>query len=223
MGTRIRRATPGSRRRRLEPRKSPLQERSRATVEFILAAAAQVFDDTGYGSATTNRIAERAGVSIGTLYQYFPGKEALAGMLLERHVEQGAVLIGRLVRHARTRRMSLRRTLRLFVGAMLEFHADRPRLQHILLHEVPRPPRVEAQLLRAEAAAVRAVAALLRHHTEMVGRNLERVASIAVPAVEDLTHRFVTHPPPGLSRGAFVAELVTMLEAYLVRGGRSAV
>ncbi|MBE0604637.1 MAG: helix-turn-helix transcriptional regulator, partial [Deltaproteobacteria bacterium] len=72
--------------KRFEPRKQPVQKRSRATVEDILAAAAQVFEDHGYANGTTNRIAEQAGVSIGTLYQYFPSKEAIAVALLERHI-----------------------------------------------------------------------------------------------------------------------------------------
>jgi len=75
-------------RKLLEPRKMPSQERSRATVTAIYQAAAQVFSRVGYAAATTDRIAERAGVSIGTLYQYFPGKEAILYGLWEQHVQE---------------------------------------------------------------------------------------------------------------------------------------
>ena len=75
-----------ARKQHLEPRKLPVQQRSRATVEEILSAAAQVFEARGYAAGTTNRIAERAGVSIGTLYQYFPSKEAIAVALLETYL-----------------------------------------------------------------------------------------------------------------------------------------
>jgi AcrR family transcriptional regulator len=61
---------------RLSPRARPSQARSRDTVEALLQAAAQVFECHGYAAGTTNRIAERAGVSIGSLYQYFPNKDA---------------------------------------------------------------------------------------------------------------------------------------------------
>ncbi len=57
-------------------------------MDELLAAAAQIFEAHGYASGTTNRIAKRAGVSIGTLYQYFPSKEAIAVALLERHIAE---------------------------------------------------------------------------------------------------------------------------------------
>lgn len=217
MATRIPRPATHPREIPLEPRKTPVQDRSRQTVEYILTAAAQVFDEEGYAAGTTNRIAERAGVSIGTLYQYFPNKEALAVTLLEQHVEQGMQMFRRLVDMAGRRRRDLHSTLRMFAGAMLDLHADRPRLQHLLLDEAPRPPHLEAHLLRAEEAAARIVADLLRSYSEVRRCNLERAARLTVQTVEDLTHRFVTHPPRGLSRRGFVDELVAMLEAYLTR------
>ena len=72
--------------RALEPRKPPIQRRSRQTVEELLQAAAQVFEELGYAAATTNRIADRAGVSIGTLYQYFPNRD---GFCRNRFVKIG--------------------------------------------------------------------------------------------------------------------------------------
>ncbi|MCZ7680160.1 MAG: TetR/AcrR family transcriptional regulator [Sandaracinaceae bacterium] len=70
----------------IKPRKAPSQARSRQTVEILLEGAARVFRREGFG-ATTNRIAEEAGVSIGTLYEYFPNKQSLLDAIAERHVE----------------------------------------------------------------------------------------------------------------------------------------
>ena len=80
--------------RRLLPRKVPTQQRAKETVDAILAAAAHVLAKEGYEGLNTNRVAERAGVSVGSLYQYFPGKEALVLALLEQHhAEMMALLL----------------------------------------------------------------------------------------------------------------------------------
>src|SRR5215475_5457688 len=73
---------------RLNARRKPRQDRARDTVEAILEAAAQVFERHGYRAGTTNWIAERAGVSIGSLYQYFPNKDAIVMELARRHIAQ---------------------------------------------------------------------------------------------------------------------------------------
>ena len=67
--------------RSLKPRKIPVQERSMRTWRFILEAAAQVFAEHGYEGTSTNLIAERAGFSVGTIYEYFPNKDVLLSEL----------------------------------------------------------------------------------------------------------------------------------------------
>ena len=68
------------------PRKTLRQQRSRETVERILEAAAHIFNERGYTEATTNEIADEADVSIGSLYQYFPNKDALLLALAHKHI-----------------------------------------------------------------------------------------------------------------------------------------
>jgi AcrR family transcriptional regulator len=80
---------------RLKPRKLPVQSRSQATIEAIFDATIQVLLAGGARALTTNRIAERAGVSVGTLYQYFPGKEALLYELVRRHLEKASEAVER--------------------------------------------------------------------------------------------------------------------------------
>jgi AcrR family transcriptional regulator len=72
----------------LEPRKAPLQARSAASVEAILEATIQVLLSAGKERLTTTRVASRAGVSVGTLYQYFPNKSSLLQAALKRHLTQ---------------------------------------------------------------------------------------------------------------------------------------
>jgi AcrR family transcriptional regulator len=185
-------------------------------VEGILSAAAQVFESRGYAAGTTNRIAERAGVSIGTLYQYYPSKEAIAVALLERHVADTERRLHEWVGHMVAEQHDLRAALHDYVREMLEMHCGRPRLQHILLEETPLPERVHRALLKAERRAARIVAGLLRVYPEIPRARGERIGFLVVQTVESLTHRFAAHPDQQvISRAAFVEEVVTMLFAYL--------
>ena len=71
-----------------KPRKSALQARSRATVDALVEATARILVRDGFEKASTNRIADMAGVSVGSLYQYFPSKEALVAAVIDRHNEE---------------------------------------------------------------------------------------------------------------------------------------
>ncbi|KJV37197.1 TetR/AcrR family transcriptional regulator [Luteibacter yeojuensis] len=77
----------------LKPRKTPRQARSAATVDAIFEAAIQVLLTDGYAGLTTTRVASRAGVSVGTMYQYFPHKEALLYAVLEDYLEDVVVAL----------------------------------------------------------------------------------------------------------------------------------
>lgn len=195
-----------------------MQRRSRETVEAILEAAAQVLEAQGYAAASTNHIAARAGVAIGTLYQYFPSKESLAVALLERHLADSMGRLREWVARASAGPPDLRATLTLFVEGMLALHGARPRLQHVLLEETPLPPRVHETWLQAEREATQLVVALLGRHPAVRHPDLPRAAAMAVQVVETLVHRVLVHPEQGLSRDAFATELVFLLEAYLTRG-----
>lgn len=210
-----------ARKPRLEPRKPPVQRRSKATVEEILAAAVHIFEAYGYSAGTTNRIAERAGVSVGTVYQYFPNKEAIAVALLERHIADTGRSLKEWVGHMVAEQHGLRDALQDYVEGMLETHSGKPRLQHILLEETPLPPRVHKALLDAERQAAKTVAGLLRFYPEVEHGNVDRAGFMLVQTVESLTHRFAAHPDDsGISRSDFASELVRMLQSYLSCGQR---
>lgn len=199
----------------MEPRKLPVQRRSRITVEDILSAATQVFEKYGYTAGTTNRIAVRAGVSIGTLYQYFPNKEALAVALLERHIADGMRLLERWIARCEAEALALEEALRLIVEGMLELHLAQPRLQHLLLEETPRPPRIHEAWVKAEQTAVGMITSFLKTFPEIHHPSVEVAAGMAVQTVEALTHRRTTEAHPSLPREVFTSELVRMMVAYL--------
>jgi AcrR family transcriptional regulator len=83
----------------LKPRKSPRQARSAATVDAIFEATIQVLLSEGAARLTTTRVAERAGVSVGTLYQYFPHKQALLYAVLKQHLEKVSDSVETACRH----------------------------------------------------------------------------------------------------------------------------
>lgn len=121
----------------LRPRKTPLQTRSKATCAAVLEAAARILEAEGSHALTTNRVAERAGVSVGSLYQYFPGKEAILAELI-RGLRRDMVLTMRRAAGL-GREESLASTVELMVAAALEHHLTRPELARAL-------ERVEAEL-----------------------------------------------------------------------------
>jgi AcrR family transcriptional regulator len=205
-----------ARTKRPEPRKTPSQERSRQTVDVIIEAAAQVFERHGYAAGTTNRIAERAGVSIGSLYQYFPNKEAILAVLLERHAAEAEEVFGEVMQHVVENPHDVDGILRDFVEAMVRLHASNPKLQHVLLEEAPRPAQVRKALSRAQQEAMRGVELLLEGNPEVRLPDVRAAAYLVVQSVECLTHRYVVDPPP-VTREEFVDELVALLRGYLVR------
>ena len=197
------------------PRKQPSQGRSRFTVRQIVEAAARVFEERGYAGANTNRIAERAGVSIGSLYQYFPNKESILAVLLEQHTQEVANAVEAIRRHVAEEPHDLVGVLEHFVEDMVELHSKNPRLQHVLLDEAPRPPHLKARLQEREQAAVESTEIRLRANPQVRVEDHRTAAYLAVQSIETLVHRFVVEPPDEVSRERFAAELVEMLVRYL--------
>jgi AcrR family transcriptional regulator len=119
----------------LKPRKSPRQSRSAQTVEAILEGAARILETRGFDGYTTNAVAERAGVSIGSLYQYFPGKDALTRALIRRET-------GRLLAEAApfADLPDADRALEGVIGAAVAHQLRRPTLARLLDVEEARLP-----------------------------------------------------------------------------------
>jgi AcrR family transcriptional regulator len=199
--------------RQLQPRKTPRQLRGWEAQERILEAAARVFAEWGYSAGTTNRIAEAAGMSVGSLYQYFPNKDSILVALVRRHVDEGAARLASLWADAQDV-TSLDGRVRLLVDAVIANHRDEIRLHQVLFEEAPRPPELLADLHRLEGELVEAVAQLIRTDPSVRTDDATRTAWFAVTVVESLTHRYVSSYPKG-DLDAFREELVKLVVAYL--------
>lgn len=193
----------------------PRQERSRQTVQTILQAAIHIFEQHGYAAGTTARIAERAGVSIGSLYQYFPSKDAILTALALEHLAEGLRLSGEMLAIAATPELALRPMLRQVVARMLALHRLNPVLHRLLHDEGLLPDELRRQLHSAQEQATAQLAQVLARRADVRRAAPHVLAYFVVHTIEHFTHRLVIEPPDGTVCAAGEEELVYMLEQYL--------
>jgi AcrR family transcriptional regulator len=198
------------------PRKQAVQARSRATVDVILKATARILVADGYDRASTNKVAARAGVSIGSLYQYFPSKEALVAALLERHLEE----MGQVLRAAfpRLAAAPLEQAAEEMVRLMVSAHAVDPELHRVFVEQVPRIGKLE-RIQSTEQEMIGLVRAYLEpRRDQLIVDDLDLAAFIVVGITESLTHAAVLTRPDLLGE-PFVREVSAVVVRYLT-GGR---
>lgn len=180
--------------------RAPQQPRAAATVDAIVIAAERVVDREGAGALTTNRVAEVAGVSIGTLYQYFPNKESLVGELLDRQTAMFRRAVETVfAQHARG-------TVAEIVDAataelLRTYHTQRP--VHHQLFELRRLPEVHARIERSLDATAAVLEAFLRARPDLRVDDPRSAAFIIVRAVDGVLVTIADRKPD--------AELPTLL------------
>jgi len=199
--------------RQLRPRKQPRQARSRDTVKAILKAAAQVFASRGYAKTTTNHVAQRAGVSIGSLYEYFPSKDALLVALADEHIDEGQAIVEEVWASIHTCR-DMKEVVRRFARAMVELHAKDRGLHRLLFEESPLPKKVIQRVIEIEEAVSARLEAFLRSQPGLTERAPSLAAAVIVQCIDSLTHRLVLHRAD-VSTDAYVEEMVALVTAYL--------
>lgn len=204
-------------------RRSPRQDRSRTTVDAIFEAASRLLDQSGLEGATTARIAHVAGVSIGSLYQYFPRKEALFGALTERAMARDLDRVREAVDRARG--MPMEDGAREILAAAFTFALERPRLFAWMLRYLPELgllPAVE----RWERQLVQETRRFLRDHRaeapELTDEDLEVHAIAAVGAVRGAFLLLARERPASLEDRRHLLDLATdlVLGAWRARLGR---
>jgi AcrR family transcriptional regulator len=192
-------------------RRLPQQRRARQTVEAVLDAVLRLIKRHGIDAVTTNRVAEVAGVSIGSVYQYFPDKRALFVALHERHSEaMGRVVESTLVTHAAS---SLDELIGALIAAMVEAHAAAPEL-YAALAEVPHGAAGARDLAERLRGALR-LAITARARQRDVPRDLDRVLFVVPQMIDALCHAAVLRRPPRLSLAAATEEITRAVLAYL--------
>ena len=194
-------------------RKLPQQERARATVEILLKTTAELLEADGYAQLSTNKIARRAGVSIGSLYQYFPGKEALVAALIEQVLEEEwAAIETEIRRHASDDVYTL---TSLLVRRMLVQVQKRSRLHQVLMEQVPREGRMARILEFNERIARGLILLMTARREEVVPKDLELAAYVVIQAITFVAKNTVLHYPERLEHPDFAEELIAMAVQYL--------
>jgi AcrR family transcriptional regulator len=197
------------------PRKEPRQARSQATVDAILTATARVLVKFGYDHASTNRIAEAAGVSVGSLYQYFPTKEALVAALIDRHMTEMTALLETNIDVLRDAPVPV--ATRALVKLMIKAHGKDPKLHKIFTEQVPRIGRMN-RLHEVERQIGERLRVFVEAHAhELRIQNVELCLFIVVSVVEALTHMTVVDHPGRFDEEELVDEITTLVVRYVMR------
>jgi len=205
-----------ARRPQSSPRKSASQKRSRFTVDALLDATTRILVKEGFDRASTNKIAATAGVSVGSLYQYFPSKEALVAAVVDRHAQE----LSRVTHAAllEVAALPLEVGVRRIVEAAIDAHRMDPVLHRVLAEEVPRTRWFEnVDLIERNARALIRVY-LEAHRDEMNVADLDLAAFVLVTTVEALTHSAVLGNPEivaGKKADKFVDEVTRLVLGYL--------
>jgi AcrR family transcriptional regulator len=196
-------------------RRRPLQERGRATVDAILEATARLLVEQGFSKLTTNRVALLAGVSIGSVYQYYPSKEALLAALIERHSDEVYAALERPILEI-DRGACVRDVVRSAIRGMMASHRVSPALHRVLVQEMTRVGRVE-QLEANEARGLALIErALAARAAELRPKNVHLAACIITTAVHAITRDALGKWKRELDREEIVRETTELVMRYLV-------
>ena len=198
------------------PRKYASQDRSRATVDALIEATARILIREGFDKASTNRIAEVAGVSVGSLYQYFPSKEALVAAVIDRHNQEVRQVVQGELAEAVNRPIG--QAVRQLVAVAVKAHRIDPKLHRVLAEQIPRVGRLE----KVETFN-REYYALFKNYLESRRDEIRAVdlglaAFVCVTSIEALTHTAVLHQKivSDEAMNALIGEATRLIVGYLM-------
>jgi AcrR family transcriptional regulator len=196
----------------LEPRKLPVQARSAASVDAILKATIQVLLKAGKERLTTTRVAMRAGVSVGTLYQYFPNKSSLLQGALRRHMDEVTEAVERICLEQRGRTLAEMATalIHAFLAAKMRDVKTSIALYSVS-SDVDGVRIVQQMAVRSNGA----IAAMLASSCEPMTKDPQLVASMLQGAMAGVSRRLLESDAPEKQFAALRDELVLLACAYL--------
>ncbi len=197
----------------LAPKKRPVQRRSRETYEAVVEACTGLLAERGYARTTTNHIAERAGVNIASLYEYFPGKDAIVAAVAERMVDRVLVRIGRGA--ARVMEGGESRAVRAWIELIHDTVTREKKLVAVFLYQVPYTNELES--IQNVGTRLVAFSQQIRNHSGgFVRRDFsDATLHLLINLVTSTIMQLVFDPPKGISRRALLDELILRAEEWI--------
>jgi AcrR family transcriptional regulator len=187
-------------------------------VERIITAGHTVLLQRGYEATTTNHIATAAGISPGSLYQYFPDKNAIIDLIIDRYAGELSTRMSRAFLGALGSRP--RDGVRMTVTAMLDAFDENPGLLRVLIEQVPRS-NDSPRALFARRMDDMVATAILSYPGRDTTRPVDTISWILVRTVEHVTISYVLERPP-LDRATVIDELTELITGYLNHRPRGA-
>jgi AcrR family transcriptional regulator len=196
----------------LEPRKRPVQARSAASVDAILEATIQVLLSVGKERLTTTKVALRGGVSVGTLYQYFPNKSALLQAVLRRHLDEVTVAMERVCQEQRGN--TLQHMATALITAFLEAKM-RDAKTSVALYSVSSDVDGAKIVQQTGVRSNRAIVGMLATACEPLTKDPQLVASMLQGAMVGVSRRLLESGAPEKHLDTLRQELIFLACAYL--------
>lgn len=194
------------------PRKSPVQARSRATVDAIMQASTYILNESGWDGLNTNAIAERAGVNVASIYQFFPNKQAIIAELERKHASSIHVGILNAI-HNIKEHSTLREVLTEMVQMIVNAHRDTPEVHKVISEELPpslrRPSDDNSELFKQLLQAL--------HPLMKNVPNQALALDMVGIALQTIIHHVTSQQADLLNDSILVDELVTLAERFLIR------
>lgn len=196
-------------------RRTPKQDRAQATVDAVIEAAARILVEDGYARLSTNKVAQRAGVSVGTLYQYFPNKESIVEALVHRIADERLGAFASALSEVAVADLPMREAVTRLLDATLATMRVRPALSRRLFHEAPRGGRMdlEHEWQRRSVDLVRAV--LYPRRDQVRGGDVELMSHVLVTGAFAVLQDAMAWRPELLEGTALRDELVELAVRYL--------
>lgn len=198
---------------KVKVRKTPRQSRAKETVDLILEAAAHILKRSGYEALNTNALARKAGVSVGSIYQYFPGKEAIVAALIRQLLETDQALFERCFRE--TAHGSLPEKAHRLLEVFVDLHFQDGDLRRVIYEQVPQV-RALNEVANVTEGMISAFARILKESREWdaQGRAPDVVAFVLFSACKGVLHELV-RPGGARFKQEVLRELDSLVQSYL--------